>query len=58
MDNIVIAMDYWKPLLKKADCDAQYRVGLVYFMGFANNLYQKSASGMSFLMLQSGVLAQ
>jgi TPR repeat protein len=33
MDNIVIAMDYWKPLLKKADCDAQYRVGLVYFMG-------------------------
>jgi TPR repeat protein len=26
-------MDYWKPLLKKADCDAQYRVGLVYFMG-------------------------
>jgi hypothetical protein len=55
MDNIVIAMDYWKPLLKKADCDAQYRVGLVYF---ANNLYQKSASGMSFLMLQSGVLAQ
>jgi TPR repeat protein len=57
MDNIVIAMDYWKPLLKKADCDAQYRVGLVYFMGI-NNLYQKSASGMSFLMLQSGVLAQ
>ncbi|CAC9471589.1 hypothetical protein BSPLISOX_576 [uncultured Gammaproteobacteria bacterium] len=53
MDNIVIAMDYWKPLLKKADCDAQYRVGLVYFMGIdkphdfkdAYKLWLKAAKG-------------
>ena len=27
------AAQYWEPLVEKQDCDAEYRLGLLYFMG-------------------------
>jgi predicted MFS family arabinose efflux permease len=52
--------DAYKLWLKAAKGNQQraHFFSFSYLALFANNLYQKSASGMSFLMLQSGVLAQ
>lgn len=53
MNGIITAIKYWKPLVEKDDCDAEYRMGLIYFMGLdkphgfddAYKLWLKAANG-------------
>lgn len=47
------AAKYWDPLVEKGDCDAEYRVGLLYFIGKGKpqdnektiSLWRKAANG-------------
>jgi len=53
IQEINTAISYWEPLVEKGDCDAEYRVGLLYFAGIgkeqsfddAHKLWKKAANG-------------